>query len=116
MTQLKGQLAEDQACDYLKKQGLKCLMRNYRCNLGEIDLIMQDKNDLVFVEVRFRADENHGNALESISYFKQQKLIKTALHYLCKNKLVEKVACRFDVIALDNSNILWFKDAFQVDQ
>ncbi len=114
-TRLQGQLAEDKACDYLQKQGLKCVLRNYQCKMGEIDLIMQDQQDIIFVEVRHRSYEQFGSALESVTYFKQQKLIKTALHYLHRYNLTEKVACRFDVVALDDSKITWIQDAFQMD-
>lgn len=114
-TRLQGQLAEDKACEYLQKQGLKCLLRNYQCKMGEIDLIMQDTQDIVFVEVRLRSYKQFGDALESVTYYKQQKLIKAALHYLHRYNLAEKVACRFDVIAFDESKIIWVKDAFQMD-
>ena len=48
----KGKTAEDQACDYLQRKGLRLIEKNYTCRLGEIDLIMEDKHHIVFVEVR----------------------------------------------------------------
>ena len=72
-----GFVAEKQACDYLMSQGLKWVESNYRCQLGEIDLIMRDKEYLVFVEVRARASRDFGGALESVGYRKQQKILKT---------------------------------------
>lgn len=117
-TQIAGRLAEDQACDYLIQKGLQFVTRNYQCKGGEIDLIMRDKQELVFTEVRYRTHREFGNSLESVTYQKQKKIIKTAQFYLTQHRLMEKIACRFDVIALSNINptdIVWIKNAFQVD-
>lgn len=113
-----GEQAENMACEYLTQQGLELLDRNYRCGHGEIDLIMQEGEFLVFVEVRYRLHKSHGSPLESVTRHKQIKLIKAATHYLQRKKLIDKALCRFDVIALDNlnsnSDLIWIKDAFQV--
>jgi putative endonuclease len=114
--QQTGQNAEDSACTYLVKQGLKLITRNYQCRLGEIDLIMQDKESLVFVEVRFRRKQNFGTSSETVNYFKQKKLLRTARFYLQQKRLTDKVPCRFDVIAIadeaTHANIDWIKNAF----
>ena len=117
LTQETGQLAEQQALDYLKDQGLKFVARNYRCRLGEIDLIMRDNAYLVFVEVRARVSAGFGGGLASITYAKRQKIIKTTSHYLLTNKILDQHPIRFDVISLDGTNgtITWLKDAFDVD-
>lgn len=110
----KGKDAENFACDYLIKQGLVFIESNYFCRRGEIDLIMNDKNTLVFVEVRYRKNNHYGDAKESITYKKQQKLQITALHYMQKNNLDRQA--RFDVIAItgNNNNLCfeWIKNAF----
>jgi uncharacterized protein (TIGR00252 family) len=62
----RGQWAEAIAATYLKAQGLCEIKRNYRCPAGEIDIIMQHQATLVFVEVRYRADDRYGHALETI--------------------------------------------------
>ena len=62
----KGQQIEQQVSRYLQKQGLRLIEQNYQCRGGEIDLIMKEKNTLVFVEVRFRKNARFGSALESI--------------------------------------------------
>ncbi|MCP4475480.1 MAG: YraN family protein [Gammaproteobacteria bacterium] len=77
-----GQLAESFACRYLQRQGLRLLKRNYATRFGEIDLIMCRKSLLIFVEVRLRNHCNRVSGKESVDYFKQQRLIKTAQHYL----------------------------------
>jgi putative endonuclease len=115
--QIVGQMAEDKACDYLLKKGLKLVTRNYRCRLGEIDLIMIDKHNLVFVEVRYRKPSRFGDAAETVNYHKQQKLIKAATHYIQYKSV--SMACRFDVISMmprgEELDIEWIKDAFEVE-
>jgi putative endonuclease len=116
VTQQIGALAEQCAETYLRHQGLKFISRNYRCKLGEIDLIMRDQNCVVFVEVRSRNNANYGTSAETINIFKQKKLIKAATFYLISHKLWEKTSSRFDVVSIDNKNeIDWIKNAFQVE-
>jgi putative endonuclease len=116
--QIIGQMAEDQACTYLRKQGLRFVTRNYRCRMGEIDLIFRDQTTLVFVEVRYRKSTCFGSAAETVGYRKQHKLIKAALHYIQHVKVF--LPCRFDVIAmqptdLKSFDIEWIRDAFCVE-
>jgi putative endonuclease len=115
MSLKKGLVGEDCARDYLIKQGLVFKKSNYRCRLGEIDLIMQDGVYLVFVEVRMRRSSTYGSALESVNYSKQKKIIKAASLYLSVNKLHEKYPVRFDVVSLQGipPKIEWIKCAFQ---
>ncbi len=112
-----GFAAEERAKDYLTAHGLRWVTSNYRCRLGEIDLIMRDKTDLVFVEVRARTSNAFGGAIASITHSKRQKLIRTALLYLQTTKLHDKLPCRFDVVSLDGapSQITWIKHAFGMD-
>ena len=113
MSQKIGFAAEKYASDYLQKQGLKLVESNYSCRVGEIDLIMRDGEFLVFIEVRARTVATYGNALESVNYFKQKKLIKAASYYLLTKKQTNS-PCRFDVFALDGvkPTISWVKNAF----
>ena len=108
-----GAQAEDNAERFLSQHGLVILEKNYRCKAGEIDLIMQHADMLVFIEVRLRTHQAFANAAESVTIRKQQKIIKTAQHYLQQHQLTDKANCRFDVIAFsDNGNPEWIKDAF----
>lgn len=111
-----GQHAENQACDYLVRQGLKLITRNYRAPVGEIDLIMEQGIYLVFVEVRFRRSNSFGSAAETIDRRKQAKLIATALHYLQAHRACNKRPSRFDVISISNiaNSIEWIQNAFEV--
>jgi putative endonuclease len=110
-----GAQAEVRAENYLVEQGLVKRAKNYRCKLGEIDLIMMHNDTLVFIEVRLRNHRQFANAAESVTISKQQKIIKTAQYYLQEHQLTDKVNCRFDVIAFsDKGDPDWIKNAFSV--
>jgi len=98
----QGEDAEAACCCYLKSQGLKLVNTNFSCRQGEIDLIMLDKNMLVFVEVRFRKNNNFGGGLESITAAKRLKLRRTAELYLQQNRQYENA--RFDVVSMSKNN------------
>ena len=111
-----GKNAEHEACAFLEAKGFRLIKPNFRCKMGEIDLVMQDGADLVFVEVRKRSRQDYGSALQSIDKNKQRKLIKAATYYLLEKKLYNKIGCRFDVITINApSSIEWIKNAFSVD-
>lgn len=110
-----GEQAEALAAAFLTKKGFKLLAQNYRCKVGEIDLVMQDKDTVVFIEVRSRSHPDFGSAAESVTPQKQHKLIKSALHYLQKQGWFDKVPCRFDIIGIAQGKIEWLKDAFAVE-
>ncbi|GLS26385.1 YraN family protein [Marinibactrum halimedae] len=112
-----GQLAEQAAKVHLESQGLQWVNSNYRCKMGEIDLIMLDGNTLVFVEVRLRKRNHFATALESITPRKQQKIIKAAHRFLSQHPHFQHHNCRFDVIGMDYTsnkpcNIEWITSAF----
>jgi putative endonuclease len=107
-----GLLGEQQACQFLEARGLKLLARNYRCLFGEIDLVMRDKEEVVFVEVRKRKTNRFGSPIESITLAKQRKIIKTALQYLQKMYCFGDIQYRFDVVGITGEEIEWIKDAF----
>lgn len=113
----KGQDAEELACRYLGKQGLKLVSRNYRCVRGEIDIIMEHDNSIVFIEVRFRKDSRYGTGAETVTRTKQAKLITTAMHYLQNNPRYSNRPSRFDVVSITGQSsepqIDWITDAFQ---
>lgn len=114
MSRIIGTIKELQALHFLKKQGLKLLQRNYSTRFGEVDLIMSEQNTLVFIEVRYRSSTEYGNALESVDFFKQQKLSLTAQYFLQAHPHYQNIDCRFDVIAFskDNKKPEWIRNAF----
>ena len=109
-----GKDAEARACGYLQAQGLQLVQRNYHSRRGEIDLIMQDKDSLVFIEVRYRRQSRFGSAAESVNRHKQSKLIACANHYIQTYPERARQACRFDVVSIDGNmnSIDWIKNAF----
>ncbi|MGZ5149548.1 MAG: YraN family protein [Burkholderiales bacterium] len=100
------------AAAFLEGQGLTILARNYRCRLGEIDLIARDREATVFVEVRSRASAAFGGAAASITAAKRQRLLKAARHYISRQRSVPQ--CRFDALLIegDPPRIEWLRDAF----
>ncbi|WP_046016852.1 MULTISPECIES: YraN family protein [unclassified Marinomonas] len=111
----KGELAELAARRFLQKQKLTILEQNFFCKLGEIDLICLENGVIVFVEVRYRKDNSHGNAAQSIHHGKQRKVIKSAQYWLLINHKHD-VDIRFDAILFDQSidekHLTWLKSAF----
>ncbi len=112
-----GSLAEQRAREYLTLQGLQWVESNYRCRMGDLDLIMRDNDYLVFIEVRARTSNAFGGAMASVTHSKRQKLIKTASLYLMANKLYDKQPIRFDVLSLEGMppRMSWIKNAFGAD-
>lgn len=116
--QVIGQHSEDLACDYLQTQGLTLVERNFSAKVGEIDLIMMDKNTLVFIEVRSRTKADDFDPIESISYAKQRKLLQTGEVYLQTRGWQDIYPCRFDVIGITyltgQPEISWIKHAISL--
>lgn len=92
-----GRSAEIAAAAELGRRGYKIIASNYRCRSGEIDLIADEGECLVFIEVRCKRTEAYGTPAESITIAKQRKLLAAARHYLSEKKLGD-VDCRFDVV------------------
>jgi putative endonuclease len=113
-----GQKWERLAESFLQKRGLKTLQRNFNCRVGEIDLVMRDGANLVFTEVRFRASDRYGTGAESVSIFKQKRIIRAAQMYLQLKPQHPATACRFDVISIGlhqgQPQINWITNAFEV--
>ena len=108
-----GDAWEIQARRWLESQGLHFIAANVRERGGEIDLIMRDGSVTVFVEVRYRRSTNYGDTASSVTPQKQQRLLKAARLWLCRqNGSFETVDCRFDVVAFTGNDIQWLKNAF----
>ena len=97
---LSGSQAEDLACEYLLDQGLQLLIKNFRTHRGEIDLIMQQADCIVFVEVRFRRSQAFGGALASITASKCRRLNAAAASYLQASGYPTASPTRFDAVAI----------------
>lgn len=107
--QLHGQAGEDRALEYLTGHGLTLVERNFRCKVGEIDLVMRDKGSLVFVEVRRRDSFDYGGAIASVTPAKQRRMVRAAQYYLLRYPHLPP--CRFDVVAIDGHGLNWLKNA-----
>lgn len=107
-----GTKYETFAAEYLEKQGYEILERNFRCRLGEIDLIARDGLYLVFIEVKYRKNTSCGSAATAVFSKKQQSISRVAAFYLLKKHLPESTPCRFDVAAIDGEEIQIYKNAF----
>ena len=114
-----GALGERLASEHLEKQGYRILERNFRCRLGEIDLIARRGNELVFTEVKLRKDASHGEAREFVTAAKQRKLLLTAEYYLSARPWAQDLQARFDVIEVyaprgteENCSVFQLENAF----
>ena len=94
-----GRQGEKLALKHLRKKGYRRITKNYRIALGEIDLIMQDNDTLVFVEVKTRQSETFAKAEDAVNYAKQKKLSATAKHFI-KTHQLQQCPCRFDTVAI----------------
>ncbi len=112
--QCAGDAAEQAALHFLEQQGLTLVQRNFRCKLGEIDLIMQEGSTLVFVEVRFRQHSQFGDGAASVTWRKQQRLIRAAQYYLQRSRQTER-PCRFDVLSATGTQSTTHQSSIQFD-
>ncbi len=110
----KGHAIEQLAETWLSERGLTLIEKNFTLKGGEIDLIMWQDDVLVFVEVRYRADNEHGSGAESITRSKINKLLRTAEYYLQMHFGNTPPFCRFDVLSGQGDPITfeWIKNAF----
>ncbi len=114
-----GKRGEEAAVDFLKENGYRILVRNYKTKLGEIDIIATDKDTYCFIEVKTRNSDSFGLPQEAVSFSKQRQISKAALQFLKEKNLFGQKA-RFDVISLlyceDAPKIELIKDAFELEE
>ena len=111
--QRAGAAAEDAAERHLCASGCRVLARNARYREGELDLVVRERDVVVFVEVRLRTSERYGGALASVDVYKQKRLARAARHWLAEHYGERWPACRFDVVTVDGSGTIdWIRDAF----
>lgn len=94
-----GPAGEIFASSYLCKKGYKIVAKNYRCKLGEIDVIARKGNVLIFCEVKTRQDKKFGEPFEAVAAYKQRRLRRLAEHYLLRHPS-NNLIFRFDVISI----------------
>lgn len=94
-----GKIGEEAACQFLQQQGYAIIENNFRCSLGEIDIVARDQRVTVIVEVRTRTSLAYGSPEESITAEKAWRLKRLALSYLQTNHLSAE-PCRIDLVAV----------------
>jgi putative endonuclease len=103
---------EEKAVEYLVQNHVSILERNYRCHIGEIDIIGKDGDTYVFVEVKYRKSGHYGYSYEAVTPKKQQTIMKVAQVYLMSRHIPTDVRVRFDVCGFDNLKLTYIKNAF----
>ncbi|ANF81420.1 YraN family protein [Acinetobacter sp. NCu2D-2] len=132
ITQQLGQWAEQQARILLEQHGFHCVAQNFHSRYGELDLVVCNASELIFVEVKARAKTQYASAVESISILKQKKMLKTAYCFLQQHPEFMPYYYRFDVICYDFKqqfaktiqhdfcnypyDLQWIENAFTFDQ
>lgn len=113
-----GKQGEEIAREHVRRLGYRILASNYKTKIGEIDIVAQDKDALVFIEVKTRSTDCLGVPAEAVTAFKQRQIAKVALGYLKENKMFDAKA-RFDVVSVNFSQrppaVDLFKNAFELD-
>ena len=116
----KGRRAEDLALAHLQRQGMRLVIRNYRCRLGEVDLVMTHANSLVFIEVRSRTSSAFVNPKETVDWRKQRRIARVAGSFLKAHRAYANCPVRFDVVSVTQPNyaakLEWIPGAFNVDE
>jgi putative endonuclease len=108
-----GGEAESRAVSLLVRKGYRIVERNFRCKSGELDVVARDGEVLVFVEVRSRANAEHGDAAETVDHRKQRQVAKVAMHYIgLRDPHFTK--SRFDVVAITGDDEVLIQDAWRL--
>lgn len=117
-TSTTGKKYETLAEHYLRSQGLRSIERNFNCPQGEIDLIMLDKDTLVFIEVKYRRSASYGSNVEQVNHHKKKKLRNAALAFISQNSRYTQSPCRFDILGISpgtngTDDINWIRNALE---
>ena len=107
-----GSEKERAAAVFLEQQGYRILQMNYRCRIGEVDLVARHGEYLVFVEVKYRKTDRSGSPEEAVTQAKQRKISKVCAWYLRENHLTLDTPCRFDVVAVGSEEVRIYQNAF----
>jgi putative endonuclease len=112
--QLRGSDAEDRAVRHLRAAGLELLQRNYRCRMGELDIVAREGSVLVVAEVRLRSSARYGGAAASITTAKQRRIVRATRHLLSRHPALQKLPLRFDALLVppNQGPIEWIRGAF----
>lgn len=107
-----GAAAEEKVAAYLKSAGVKILELNYQSRRGEIDIVGRHDGYLVFFEVKYRSCTSCGHALQAVDSHKMKQICKVADYYRYTHNLGDQIPVRYDVVAIQGSEIQWIQNAF----
>lgn len=107
-----GAVHEEKAAEYLRSLGYRILERNFRCRLGEIDLIAEEAGILIFLEVKYRKSSQYGTPAEAVTPAKQRRICRAADFYRMSRHVSGSRSCRFDVVSILGEQIEVYRDAF----
>ncbi|MGJ8691616.1 MAG: YraN family protein [Thalassotalea sp.] len=116
-TKHKGDYTENLAKNFLIENKLKIIAQNFNCRYGEIDIIAKNADAFIFIEVKYRKQNQFGGAISAVAISKQEKIRSTAQFFLQQHQLNEyNTPCRFDIVAIDGNiskpQITWLPNAF----
>lgn len=106
-----GSLSESAAGHFLQEKGYRIIQYNYRCRFGEIDIIAEEGDTLVFCEVKYRRNGRYGTPLEAVGIRKQRTIARCAQYFLLEHHVADQ-KCRFDVIGISPDKIEHVENAF----
>jgi putative endonuclease len=114
--QQRGLAAEERATQYLRQAGFDILLRNFRCRLGELDIVARRGALLVIAEVRLRTRSDFGGAADSITAGKRRRIVQATRYLLVRQPALRRLQIRFDTLLLDTQegDIDWIDDAFSI--
>ena len=107
-----GTKFEQKAAQYLEKNGYHVLHKNFRCKIGEIDLIAKSEGYLCFIEVKYRSGTTKGYPAEAITPYKIRRITRTAEFYMLLHKIPQDTPCRFDAVVILEDEMSLIKNAF----
>ena len=107
----RGSFYEDVCVEYLCENGFTIIKRNYRCKLGEIDIVAMKDNIIRFIEVKFRSSGSYGSALEAVDFRKQRRIMRAASCFLNEYGLND-VQCSFDVMTVENNEARYYFNCY----
>ena len=108
-----GTAAESRAVAYLSEKGVRIVERNFRNRHGEIDIIGYHNGYLVFFEVKYRNSGRSGSPESAVGFYKQRQICQVAAFYRCYHKVSWNTPIRYDVVAIEGSEIRWYQNAFE---
>jgi len=108
-----GMAAESRAYVYLSEKGVRIVERNFRNRHGEIDIIGYHGGYLVFFEVKYRSSNRSGSPEAAVNFYKQRQICQVASFYRCLHKVSLNMPIRYDVVAIEGTEIRWYQNAFE---